>query len=125
VRRYVLNDPLTTEVDISYRECLMTSRQDLIPQPFGDVPLNLALDLTSSLRLVRTLLQFLDIASNVVNVTAGHWAMDDNCSQVLGFLRLCLACQGSVSDSLFVASFDRVIVFFISVVKPKKDHRKV
>ena len=50
VFHYQLEDSSRTEMSEDYRECLMESRQQLTPRPFGDVPHQVTHQLTRALQ---------------------------------------------------------------------------
>lgn len=91
--QFVLNDPSVVDLDLNYRECLMEARQDLTPQPFGDIPTKLAHSLTESLRAARIFLSTLAFGSELMNVTA-LFPFEQQCSHALTRLEYCSLCDG-------------------------------
>lgn len=91
--QFVLNDPSVVDLDLNYRECLMEARQDLTPQPFGDIPSKLARSLTDSLRAARIFLSTLAFGAELMNVTA-LFPFEHQCSHALTRLEYCSLCEG-------------------------------
>lgn len=88
-----LNDPSITEISPDYNECLTDVRQELYPQPFGDVPNIVAHELSKSLILGRTFLGQLTLGIDTINAT-DHIKLEANCIDALTRLRYCGDCHG-------------------------------
>ena len=97
VFHYQLEDSSRTEMSEDYRECLMESRQQLSPRPFGDVPHQVAHQLTRALQFPRTFIEALNLGIETINTT-DHVSLDTQCTRALTRLRYCGSCDMHVGS---------------------------
>ncbi len=95
VFHYQLEDSTRTEMSEDYRECLMEIHQQLVPRPFGEVPHQLAHQLSRSLQFPRTFIEALNLGIETINTT-DHISLDTQCTRALTRLRYCGSCDNHV-----------------------------
>jgi hypothetical protein len=95
VYHYILNDPSSLILTEEYKECLTEIRHLLSPHPFGEVPHQLAHQLSKSVGAARTFLEALSLGIEVINTT-DHLPLEPQCQKALTRLRYCSHCQGHV-----------------------------
>jgi len=91
----ILNDPSATSLSDDYKECLTEIRQNLSPQPFGEVPRRLAHQLSKALLTAKTFLESLSLGIEAINTT-DHIMLEPQCTRALTRLRYCSHCDGYI-----------------------------
>lgn len=91
----ILNDPTATSLSEDYKECLTEIRQNLSPQPFGEVPRRLAHQLSKALLTAKTFLESLSLGIEAINTT-DHIMLEPQCTRALTRLRYCSHCDGHI-----------------------------
>nr|ANS60429.1 GPC3/5 [Platynereis dumerilii] len=91
----ILNDPTATSLSEDYKECLTEIRQNLSPQPFGEVPRRLAHQLSKALLTAKTFLESLSLGIEAINTT-DHITLEPQCTRALTRLRYCSHCDGFI-----------------------------
>ena len=90
---YTIHNPGLSTISRSYEDCLMSSRQDLSPSPFGEKTKQLSQGLLKSFSSVRSLLLAFELSIDVINTT-DHLKFGDQCSKALMRLTFCSKCDG-------------------------------
>ncbi|XP_062902210.1 glypican-5b isoform X1 [Mobula hypostoma] len=83
--------PGLSDVSVDYSECLRLTRQDV--NPFGSYPVKMAAELSRPLQAMKTLLQALNIGSEVINMTE-NVAFTRECTRALVKMEYCSHCHG-------------------------------
>ncbi|XP_072111831.1 glypican-5-like isoform X3 [Mobula birostris] len=83
--------PGLSDVSVDYSECLRLTRQDI--NPFGSYPVKMAAELSRPLQAMKTLLQALNIGSEVINMTE-NVAFTRECTRALVKMEYCSHCHG-------------------------------
>ncbi|XP_067851684.1 glypican-5b isoform X1 [Heptranchias perlo] len=83
--------PGLSEVSLDYLECLRLTRQDI--NPFGSYPVKMVAELSRPLQAMKTLLQALNIGSEVINMTE-NVAFTRECTRALVKMEYCSHCHG-------------------------------
>ena len=90
---YTINDHHAMNLTTEYQKCLSTSRQNIVPAPFGDAANKLVQDLVRSLGVARSLLDAFELATETVNFTE-HFHFEHQCSRAITRLLRCSHCEG-------------------------------
>ncbi|XP_078065374.1 glypican-5-like isoform X2 [Mustelus asterias] len=83
--------PGLSEVSMDYLECLRLARQDI--NPFGPYPMKMVAEMARPLQAMKTLLQVLNIGSEVINMTK-NVVFTRECSRALVKMEYCSHCHG-------------------------------
>lgn len=111
----LLNPSTVTELDDSYRECLMESRRQIYPRPFGEIPGILANKLSRSMSVQRLFLESLKLAETTVN-SSDFTNFGANCLDSVTRLSFCSHCEGRVDIKPCGRNYCRVIRDCVSSV---------
>ncbi|XP_041034123.1 glypican-5b isoform X2 [Carcharodon carcharias] len=83
--------PGLNEVSLDYLECLRLARQDI--NPFGTYPMKMVAEVARPLQAMKTLLQVLNIGSEVINMTK-NVVFTRECIRALVKMEYCSHCHG-------------------------------
>ncbi|XP_072331018.1 glypican-5b isoform X1 [Scyliorhinus torazame] len=86
-----LIQPGLNEVSVDYLECLRLARQDI--NPFGAYPMKMVAEMTRPLQAMKTLLQVLNVGSEVINMTK-NVVFTRECTRALVKMGYCSHCHG-------------------------------
>ncbi|XP_060690313.1 glypican-5b isoform X1 [Hemiscyllium ocellatum] len=83
--------PGLNEVSLDYLECLRSARQNI--NPFGSYPMKMVAEIAEPLQAMKTLLQVLNIGSEVINMTK-NIVFTRECTRALVKMQYCSHCHG-------------------------------